>query len=137
MVPYRDLTIDQAQRIKDSQWPPDAQEAFLKELEIMRKAGKTEAKTIIQAWRIGNIGFASIPGELFVEWGLKIKAESPFPWTFPVELGGDYLGYLVTEQAWKAGGYESLICRSAKPSVAGVAKMVAKALELLNRLAAK
>lgn len=100
----------------------------------MRKAGVREDRTLIQAWRIGEIGFASLPGELFLEWGLKIKAESPFPWTFPVELGGDYLGYLVTRQAWQAGGYESLICRSARPSVEGVALMVDKALELLDRL---
>ena len=133
-VPYRDLTVDQEKRIRDSQWSPNCQEVFRKELELMRKAGVREDRTLIQAWRIGEIGFASLPGELFLEWGLKIKAESPFPWTFPVELGGDYLGYLVTRQAWQAGGYESLICRSARPSVEGVALMVDKALELLDRL---
>ena len=134
VVPYRDLTVDQEQRIKDSQWSPADQEVFRKELELMRNGKTREDKTIIQAWRIGDVGFASLPGELFVEWGLKIKAESPFPWTFPVELGGDYLGYLVTEQAWQAGGYESLICRSARPSVAGVAKMADVALKLLKKL---
>lgn len=134
VVPWRDLTVDQEKRIKDSQWPADAQDAFRKELELMRKAGVREDRTVLQAWRIGEIGFASLPGELFVGWGMKIKAESPFPWTFPVELGGDYIGYLVTPQAWQAGGYESLICRSARPSVEGVALMVAKAQELLNRL---
>ena len=134
VVPYRDLAADQARRIKASQWPPEAQKYFRREVAHMRKAGETEAKTIIQAWRIGGVGFASVPGELFVEWGLKIKAESPFPWTFPVELGGDVLGYLVTEQAWKAGGYESLTCGSAKVSVSGVARMTDTALDLLRRL---
>ncbi len=134
VVPYRDLTLDQEKRIRDSQWPEEAQEVFRRELEIMRSAGETEARTVIQAWRIGEVGFASLPGELFVQWGLKIKAESPVPWTFPVELGGDYLGYLVTQQAWEAGGYESLIARSARPSPDGVAKMVDVALGLLNRL---
>jgi len=134
VVPWRDLTVDQEKRIKDSQWLPTDQAVFRKELELMRKAGVRESRTVIQAWRIGEIGFASLPGELFIEWGLKIKAESPFPWTFPVELGADYLGYLVTEQAWRAGGYESLIARSARPSVEGVAKMVDTALDLLGRL---
>lgn len=134
VVPYRDLTVDQEKRIKDSQWSPNDQKVFRKELALMRKAGVREERTVIQAWRIGEVGFTSLPGELFVEWGLKIKAESPFPWTFPVELGGDYIGYLVTKQAWKAGGYESLICRSARPSVEGVARMVATAQRLLVRL---
>ncbi|MBI2441237.1 MAG: hypothetical protein HYV35_07700 [Lentisphaerae bacterium] len=134
VVPYRDFSIPQEKRIRDSQWSPEAQNFFRKELEIMKRENVTQAKTIIQAWRIGEVGFASLPGELFAEWGLKIKAESPFPWTFPVELGGDYLGYLVTPQAWASGGYESLISRVAKPSVQGVARMVATAQRLLVRL---
>ena len=134
VVPYHDLTADQEQRLRDSQWTPEQQELFRRELEIMRQEGTTEEETVIQAWRIGEVGFASLPGELFVEWGLKIKAESPFPWTYPVELGGDYLGYLVTHQAWDAGGYESLICRSARPSADGVGMMVEVALKLLERL---
>jgi hypothetical protein len=134
VVPYRDLTTDQEQRIRDSQWPPEAQESFRRELTLMRQEGVKEAESVVQAWRIGEVGFVSLPGELFVEWGLKIKAESPFPWTYPVELGGDYLGYLVTEQAWEAGGYESLLARSARPSVEGVARLVEAAQELLVQL---
>jgi hypothetical protein len=133
-VPYRDLSQDQEERIEASQWSEEGKDVFRKELEIMRAQGITEAVTWIQAWRIGNTGFASLPGELFVEWGLKIKEKSPFPWTYPVELGGDYLGYLVTEQAWNTGGYESLIARSAKPSWQGTEMMVDKALEMLNGL---
>jgi len=133
-VPYRDFTVDQEQRLKASQWAPDAAAHFRRQLEAVRQAGIKEQRTLIQAWRIGDIGFASVPGELFVEWGLKIKAESPFPWTFPVFLGGDCLGYLVTPQAWQAGGYESLITQYSTVSVEGVAKMVAVAQQSLVRL---
>ncbi|HOJ41083.1 MAG TPA: hypothetical protein PK644_11530, partial [bacterium] len=58
----------------------------------------------------------------------------PFPWTYPVELGGDYLGYLVTERAWQEGGYEALIARSARPSVEGVAMLVETVLKMLHHL---
>jgi len=133
-VPYRDLSVDPDERIRASQWHPDQAGTFRREWEIMRAEGKTESQTVLQAWRIGEVGFASLPGELFVDWGLRIKEQSPFPWTYPVELGGDYLGYLVTEQAWRSGGYESLTARSAKPSVEGVAKMVEGALGLLMEL---
>ncbi len=134
VVSCRDLTVDQERRIRDTQWAAAEQKFFRNELKLMRRGGVKKDRTLIQAWRIGEIGFASLPGELFTEWGLKIKAESPFPWTFPVELGGDCLGYLVTEQAWRAGGYESLIARSARPSVDGVAKMVDTALDMLGKL---
>ncbi len=133
-VPYRDFTQDQEERIRASQWPEDVQEVFKKELEIMRKEGIREGKTLLAVWRIGDVAFTGFPGELFVEWGLRIKEESPFPWTFPVELCCDYQGYLVTEKAWKAGGYESLIARSAKPSPEGVKMMFDKVIEMLNQL---
>ncbi|MCM8821440.1 MAG: hypothetical protein NC831_01305 [Candidatus Omnitrophica bacterium] len=133
-VPRRNFMIDQTERIKNSGWNLESQKVFYREIEALKKEGKTEDSTIIQAWRIANIGFVSFPGELFVEWGLKVKKESPFPFTYPVELGGDYLGYLVTQKAYQQGGYESLIARSAKTSVEGVMLMFDKAMELLNTL---
>ena len=133
-VPYRDFSVDQEQRIKASQWPPEIQKHFQNQLDLVRQAGIKEAVTLIQAWRIGDIGFVSFPGELFIEWGLKIKAESPFPWTFPVYAGGDCLGYFVTDQAWKAGGYESLITLYSPVSVEGVAKLVDTAQQCLVQL---
>ena len=133
-VPFRDFTVDQEQRIKASQWSPEMQKHFQNELELVRQAGIKTADTLIQAWRIGDIGFVSFPGELFVEWGLKIKAESPFPWTFPVYAGGDCLGYLVTQQAWEAGGYESLITRYSPVSAEGVVKLVETAQQCLVQL---
>ncbi|MCM8825760.1 MAG: hypothetical protein NC937_06460, partial [Candidatus Omnitrophica bacterium] len=133
-VPRRNFMIDQTERIKNSGWNLESQKVFYQEIDALKKEGKTEDSTIIQAWRIANIGFVSFPGELFVEWGLKVKKESPFPFTYPVELGGDYLGYLVTQKAYQQGGYESLIARSAKTSVEGVMLMFDKAMELLNTL---
>jgi neutral ceramidase len=133
-VPRRDFTVDQEERILSSGWPPESQKRFRLELDILRKEGKKEDVTILQAWQIGEVGFASLPGELFVEWGLKIKKESPFRWTYPVELGGDYLGYMVTERAWQEGGYESLIARSARPKREGVEMMVEEALQMLQNL---
>lgn len=134
VVPYRDLKVPQEDRIRASQWTPESQDYFRRNLEFMREQGVTEVRTILQAWRIGEIGFASLPGELFIEWGLAIKQDSPFPWTYPVELGADYVGYLVTQQAWEAGGYESLISTVAPVDVRGVEMMKDSACEMLESL---
>jgi hypothetical protein len=133
-VPFRNFEEDQTERIEKSGWPDWVKEYFKRELEIIRKIGKKEAKTIIQAWRIGDISFVSFPGELFVEWGIKVKKESPFLWTYPCELGGDYIGYLITKKAWEKGGYESLIARSSLPSWEGVDYMVKEGIKLLKKL---
>jgi len=133
-VPFKNFIKDQTERIEKSGWPEWVWDYFKKEVEIIKKIGEKEAKTIIQAWRIGNISFVSFPGELFVEWGIKIKKESPFSWTYPVELGGDYLGYLITKKAWETGGYEPLIARSSLPSWEGVSYMVEEGIKLLKKL---
>lgn len=134
VVSFKDFTEDQTERIEKSGWSEWVKDYFKKELEIVRKIGKKKTKSILQAWHIGNIGFVSFPGELFVEWGIKVKENSPFAWTYPVELGGDYLGYLITKEAWEKGGYEPLIARSSLPSWEGVSYMVKEGVKLLRKL---
>ncbi|MHC4887822.1 MAG: hypothetical protein ACYTGH_22300 [Planctomycetota bacterium] len=133
-VPCRDLALDQEDRVIASQWGEAYEEIFRQNYAIMQERNIQEIKTWITTWRIGEIGFAGIPGELFCEWGVKLKQESPFPWTYPVELCCDCVGYLVTKSAWEAGGYESLISTVAPVSVEGVEKMMGTALDSLTKL---
>ncbi len=50
--------------------------------------------------------FLFIPGELFVEIGLAIRTQSPYPSTFVVGYAEDAIGYIPTDQAFEEGGYE-------------------------------
>ena len=59
----------------------------------------------IQAIRLGDAVFCSVPGEYFVEWGLQIKCWSPHPYTFITELANDQVGYIPTWEAFRRGGY--------------------------------
>jgi Neutral/alkaline non-lysosomal ceramidase, N-terminal len=61
----------------------------------------------VQVLSIGDGSLVGFPGELFVEYGLEIKARSPRR-TFAVSLvGGELQGYIVTPEAAAAGGYEA------------------------------
>ena len=88
----------------------------------------------LQAIRIGDIGIAAAPCEVFSETGLAIKADSPFPQTMTMELANGYSGYLPSEQQHDWGGYETWPARSSHLEVAAEAKIRKQLLRLLQQL---
>ena len=61
----------------------------------------------IHVLQIGDIVFVGLPGEIFSEIGLKIKANSPFAHTVVVELADGWHGYIAPDYVLRAGCYES------------------------------
>jgi len=55
--------------------------------------------------RLGEVAMATNPFELFLDYGLQIKARSPAVQTFVVQLACDAPGYLPTARAVAGGGY--------------------------------
>ena len=130
----RDFSIDQTDRIRDSQWPQEHHRYFTESREHLLSRRVADVDAPLAAWCLGNTSFVTQPGELFVEYGMDLKRRGPFDWTIPVAYTDDSLGYLVTEAAWEAGGYESLVARQAIIAPQGCGAMVTKSIEMLNRL---
>ena len=63
-----------------------------------------------------DAAFVSLPGEMFVELGLAIKAASPFPHTYLIELANGAIGYIPTRNAYAEGNYEPVSARCAAGS---------------------
>lgn len=62
----------------------------------------------VQVIGIGDARIVCLPGEVFVEFGRRIQATSPFPKTFVVTIANGILpGYVCTAEAYAAGGYET------------------------------
>lgn len=62
---------------------------------------------ILQTFKIGDLGVAAVPFEVFTATGLEIKKKSPFKSTFTIELANGSYGYLPTPEQHQWGGYES------------------------------
>ncbi|NHV06557.1 MAG: hypothetical protein HA495_04380, partial [Thaumarchaeota archaeon] len=60
----------------------------------------------LQAIRIGDYAILALPGEPFVELGLKVKSNSPFRLTSVVSYANGYVGYIAPLTSYEEGGYE-------------------------------
>ncbi len=85
----------------------------------------------LHALRIGDIAMATNPFELFLDFGIRIKARSRALQTFLVQLTGG-TAYLPTERALAAGGYGAGVTSFIGPE--GARKLVEKTLEEINRM---
>ncbi|MCP4191131.1 MAG: hypothetical protein GY768_10940 [Planctomycetaceae bacterium] len=86
----------------------------------------------IHAFRLSSeVAIVTLPGEVFVEFGLQIKLDSPFRTTIVVELANDAPGYVPTQKAFVEGGYETINSRVAP---GGGEQLVEAAIGLLNEL---
>ncbi len=98
------------------------------------KEAAPRSEIILQTLRVGDVGIAAIPFEVFAETGLEIKKKSPFRPTFTISLANGSGGYLPTPAQHKLGGYETWLGTNRVETEASV-KIVDTLLELFGRLA--
>jgi hypothetical protein len=82
--------------------------------------------------RIGDMAIATNPFELYLDFGMRIKARSKAAQTFVVQLAGSG-SYVPTERS-VAGGAYGAIPESTEVGPEGGRELVEQTLELLNSL---
>ena len=86
----------------------------------------------VQVFRLSkDVAIVTLPGEVFVDLGIAIKAASPFKTTLVIELTNDAPGYIPTRKAFAEGSYETVNSR-VKPG--GGELMLETAVQLLQEL---
>lgn len=88
----------------------DQVQAF-KALDVLNRLGKP-LTVEVQVISLGqDVAFVSLPGEVFVQLGLDIKAGSPFKNTIIAELANGAIGYIPNRVAYPQGNYEVVSAR--------------------------
>jgi len=109
-IPYYEVDDELRERVAElKQKVPanDFERYLIEEIDKWPHSGEI-AQVPVQAIRLGPIGIAALPGEIFVHWGLTIKHWSPAPYTMVVELANDSFGYIPTIEQAQRGGYGAM-----------------------------
>jgi len=102
---------------------------------VAQRAKEPDCEVEVQAVQVGPAVFITNPAELFCQFGLDLKAASPFRFTYPVELANGSVGYVPTEEALgpHGGGYEARLGVSRLEVTAG-RQMVEAGLALARQM---
>ncbi|PIX77894.1 MAG: hypothetical protein COZ37_00295 [bacterium (Candidatus Ratteibacteria) CG_4_10_14_3_um_filter_41_18] len=69
----------------------------------------------VTAISLGDVAIVGLPGEVFVEYGLRIKEEAKFKQVLVTQLCNGCAGYIPTKEAFsQPTGYEQRLARSSK-----------------------
>jgi neutral ceramidase len=95
----------------------------------LEEALKGSLPAEVQVIRVGPWSFVAWPGEAFVEFGLKVKAQRPNTYIITM-ANGELQGYLVTDQAVRNNWYEGTNASLKSPESGE--KLVAETVRLLK-----
>ncbi|NLF23741.1 MAG: hypothetical protein GX590_11360 [Lentisphaerae bacterium] len=97
--------------------------------------GRSFKQTLI---RLGPLAVIPMPGEMFAGISLRIRENSPFPYSLCCSVSNGSLSYLPTREARHRGGYETWVGRAAGPYLLADTiddALVSENLRLLGKLA--
>jgi len=101
-------------------------------VDISQSYAEGATKLEVQVFRLSDdTAIVCLPGEVFVDLGLAIKAASPFKNTLIIELANTSPAYIPTRKAFAEGSYETV---NSRITPGGGEKMVEAAIDLLKSI---
>lgn len=85
--------------------PRSLPEVYAREIILLKDLHKEERK--LQALRIGELGIAALPAEVYAITGLKLKQQCPLGRMFNIELANGSIGYIPPPEVRPLGGYNT------------------------------
>jgi neutral ceramidase len=110
-------------------------EVYAAQIIKMSKKKELFVETEIQVVKLSDdIAIITLPGEVFVEFGLKIKETSGYKNTLVFGLTNDCIGYIPTKAAFRQGGYEIRTATSSQLDPMAGDMLVIEVEQLIKKL---
>ncbi len=109
---------------------------YAESIRVLEEEWPDQIDIVLQTFKIGDLGVAAIPFEVFAETGLEIKKKGPFGKIFTIELANGSYGYLPTPEQHELGGYETWLGTNTVQKDA-TRKIVAELMSLFGRINGK
>ncbi len=114
--------------------PKNVEQVYARETLILAEMPATR-ELKLQAIRIGGLGIAAIPNEVYGSTGLAIKKDSPLAATFTIELANGAEGYIPPPEQHELGGYTTWRARTSSLEEQAEPKIRGRIMELLAAVA--
>lgn len=115
-------------------WPKQF-EHYKKTFEDMKSREKPTYQFFMTGIRIGDdFAIVTNPNELFCQFGINVKKQSPFKHTMVAELTNGAHGYVPTPKAFEGGSYETWFGEHSYLTVKAGPMIEEQSLDILSRL---
>ncbi|NMC37129.1 MAG: hypothetical protein GYA41_02265 [Bacteroidales bacterium] len=115
-IPFRSITkeeiewarmvIERDRNISEDMFDGIPDKTYARMILEMTEREETECDIFLQGMAIHNFAIVTFPGEVYAEFGLKVKELSPYTYTMIIGLANGQAGYIPDSKAFEQGGYE-------------------------------
>jgi neutral ceramidase len=103
---WADMVLERDKYLVEDMLDGIPDKTYAKMIKGMLERTDKECETVLQGMAVHNFAFVTFPGEVYVEFGLKVKELSPYKSTMVIGLANSQAGYVPKEEAFSQGGYE-------------------------------
>jgi len=103
---WADMVLERDKDLVEDMLDGIPDKTYAKMIKGMLVRTDKECETVLQGMAIHNFAFVTFPGEVYVEFGLKVKMLSPYKNTMVIGLANGQVGYIPMKEAFSQGGYE-------------------------------
>lgn len=105
-IEWAGMVIERDKDLSEDMFDGIPDKTYARMILEMKERKNTECDILIQGMALNDFAFVTFPGEVFVEYGLKVKEISPYRHTMIIGLANGQAGYIPSKEAFNQGGYE-------------------------------